>query len=300
MARRQSGVVTIWQLYELGVGRSSVRDWMRGGRLVRLHRGVYAVGHAALREEGRWLAAVLACGPGAALSHASALDCLDLRGSSATIVDVSVVSSRTSQPGIRIHRPRSLEGDVILCRGILTTSPTRTVIDIARVWPLARFERVAAEAEHRGLLDHARIARARSRALRTIFGGPVAPRRTRSRDEERVLRAIAAAGLPAPESNVWVTHGGGEEWQPDLLFRAERVVVEIDDDRHRTRHAFELDRRKDAVRQADGYRTLRFTRRQIAEDLPNVIVTLSRMLDLVRRERSELGGVGPLRSEHSR
>jgi hypothetical protein len=277
-------VITIWQLLELGVGRSSVRDWTRSGRLTRLHRGVYAVGHDALRIEGRWLAAVLAFGERAALSHAGAAESLELRSSAAVLV--SVPGARAGQPGIRLHRPRSLDGDVIVHRGIRTTSPTRTLIDLARVLPLAQLERVAAQAEHRGMIDHARLRRARSRKLTTIFGGGAARPRTRSRDEARVLRAIAAAGLPVPEGNEWLTHGGGERWQPDFLFRRERVIVEIDDDRHRTRHAFELDRLKDAVRQADGYRTLRFTKRQIAEDLPTVISALARTLALTTRERA--------------
>src|SRR5262249_10662953 len=144
------------------------------------------------------------------------------------------------------------------------TTPTRTVIDMARDLSLDRLETLVASAERRGLLDHDRLATARSSKLATILGRGA--KLTRSRDEALLLVALRAAVLPEPEMNAWVTHGGGEEWQADVLFRGQRVIVEIDDDGHRTRHAFELDRRKDAVRQADGYRTLRFTRRQIRED----------------------------------
>lgn len=272
-------MVTLDQLRELGWGEGAVRYAVARGRLLRLHRGVYAVGHRQLLKQGRWLAAVLACGPGAALSFAAALDHLDLRTSGARVVDVTVPRCRRAQPGIRLHRARCIEpGDVVVLDGIPTTSVTRTIIDVARAWPLTRVERVVAEAEHRGLIDHARLQRARSRNLTAIFGAPTTPQRNRSADEERLLAAVRAAGLPEPEMNAWMTHGGGEEWQVDALFRAERVIVEVDDDRHRTRHAFELDRHKDAVRQAAGFRTLRVTRRQIREDLPAFIALLARTL----------------------
>ena len=75
-----------------------------------------------------------------------------------------------------------------------------------------------------------------------------------------------------------MTHGGGEEWQADMFFRRERVIVEIDDDRHKTAVAFERDREKDAVRQAHGYATLRFTRRQIREDLPGRVALIAKAL----------------------
>ncbi|MFL5847189.1 MAG: type IV toxin-antitoxin system AbiEi family antitoxin domain-containing protein [Solirubrobacteraceae bacterium] len=266
LARTQWGVISVAQLRAMGAADGAAREWLRAGRLIRLHRGVYAVGHDALRREGRWFAAVLACGAGAALSYATAATHLGLRGWAPALIDVSVAAQRRSQPGIHVHRPRSLDGDVAIVGGIPTTTATRTIIDLAGTLSLAALESLAAEAEHRGLIDHARLSQARSRKLRTIFAGDTPPARTRSRDETRFLAAIRAAGLPEPESNVWLTHGAGEEWQPDHLFRQERVIVEIDDDRHRTRRAFELDRAKDATRQADGYATLRFTRRQLRKD----------------------------------
>lgn len=279
-------MITLAQLRDLGWGEGAIRHAVLRGRLLRLHRGVYAVGHRRLLKQGRWLAAVLTSGPQAALSFAAALDHLDLRSSAARTVDVTVPRSRRAQPGIRLHRARCLEpGDVVVSDGIPTTSVTRTIIDISRAWPLARVERVVAEAEHRGLIDHGRLRRARSRNLTTIFGAATTPQRTRSADEARLLAAVRAAGLPEPEMNAWMTHGGGEEWQVDALFREARVIVEVDDDRHRTRHAFELDRHKDAVRQAAGFRTLRVTRRQIREGLPGFIVLLARTLDIALRNR---------------
>src|SRR5215217_736847 len=90
LARRQHGVVSITQLAALGVSQRAVAHRVAAGRLHRIHQGVYAVGHTALTTRGHWHAAVLAAGPGAALSHASAAALWGLRRSAATIVDVSV------------------------------------------------------------------------------------------------------------------------------------------------------------------------------------------------------------------
>jgi len=283
---QQWGVITLAQLRALGWGEGAIRHAIARRRLLRLHRGVYAVGHRRLHKQGRWLAAVLTSGEGAALSFAAAADHLDLRTSGARVVDVTVPCSRRAQPGIRLHRPRVIEpGDVRTHEGIPTTSPTRTLIDLATVLPMPALERVVAEVEHRGLLDADRLGRARSRKLDAIFDGGRRRARTRSQDEARVLRAIRSAGLPEPEMNAWMTHGGGEEWQVDVLFHDARVIIEVDDDRHRTRHAFELDRHKDAVRQAAGFRTLRVTRRQIREDLPRFVALVARTLDTALRNR---------------
>lgn len=272
-------MITLAQLRELGWSEGRVRHALAVGRLIRLYRAVYAVGHDRLLKQGRLLAAVLAYGPHGGLSHAAAADHLDLRASSAVLVDIVVPSSRRRQRGIRLHCPRDLEpGDIIEHEGIRTTSPTRTVIDFARAFPLAVVESVAAEALHRDLLDGDRLDRARSGKLRTLFGDGRLPQRIRSKDERRFRDAVRAAGLPEPETNVWMTHGGGEEWQADVLFRRERVIVEIDDDRHKTAVAFERDRDKDAVRQADGYTTLRFTKRQLREDLPARVQLLANVL----------------------
>lgn len=267
-------MITLAQLRRAGVGEGAVKARTAAGTLIRLHRGVYAVGHAQLLPAGRRLAALLACGPGAALSYAAAADHLDLRGSAAWIIDVSLPGNRRAHRGVRVHRTIFLPGDVISHEGIATTSPTRTVIDMSRRLAVGPLENLVANAELRGLLDHARLAQVNSRKLATILGR--GSQSTRSRHERRLLDAVRSAGLSAPEMNVWMTHGGGEEWQADMLFRCHRVIVEVDDDTHRTRKAFELDRHKDAVRQAAGYRTLRVTKRQLAEDLPSFITLLSR------------------------
>jgi hypothetical protein len=106
LADRQYGFLTRAQLTASGLSAHGIHERVRTRRLLRLHRGIYAIGHRRLRREGHWLAAVLACGRGAVLSHASAATLWNLRGSAATRTDVTVPSQngRVSRDGIRIHR----------------------------------------------------------------------------------------------------------------------------------------------------------------------------------------------------
>ena len=125
---RQHGVVSFRQLIDAGLGRGAIAHRVRAGRLHRLHRGVFAVGHLALTREGWWTGAVLACGEGAALSHASSAALWDVRASSARRVDVEVASTsgRAARGGIRLHRLRSLaEEDITTHRGIRGTTVAR-------------------------------------------------------------------------------------------------------------------------------------------------------------------------------
>lgn len=269
LARRQQGVVTLAQLVALAIPDTTVFSWLRSGRLIRLFRGVYAVGHDALRAEGRWLAAVWAMGEGAALSHRPACALHELRPTSALVIDISVPRERRRRKGIRVHRTTFVPGDVVEVNGIPVTSPTRTVIDIEPLLPDRQLQNLISTADRRGMLDHGRLALARSRRLRaTLLAGP---QLTRSEDEAILLAALRGAALPIPQANVTLTHGGGERWEGDLVYHDARLIIEIDDDSHKTPASFELDREKDTVRQDDGWATRRFTRRQVRERLPWVV-----------------------------
>jgi hypothetical protein len=158
-----------------------------------------------------------------------------------------------------MHQTTFLPGEVVEVNGIPVTSPTRTLIDMRPLISERQFEYLAALADRRGILDHARLPLAEK------------PQYTRSEDEAILLAGLRTAGLPIPEANVWLTHGGGEEWQADLVYFDVRLIVEIDDDSHKTPAMFELDREKDTVRQDDGWMTRRFTRRQVRERLPWVV-----------------------------
>jgi predicted transcriptional regulator of viral defense system len=130
LAGRQHGVVSRAQLVALGLSEEAIARRMKSGRLHRLHRGVYAVGHTSLSQEGRWLAAVLACGPGALLSHRSAAALWGLRPTSARKIEVIVPpgNGRRSTDRITVHRgtrpPR-------VHNNIPTTSPTCALVDLA-------------------------------------------------------------------------------------------------------------------------------------------------------------------------
>jgi len=269
LARRQWGIVTLADIVALGFPDWAAREWVRSGRLIRLYRGVYAVGHDALHAEGRWLAAVWACGEGAALSFAAACALHELRPMTAALIDVSVPAERRKRRGIRPHQTTFLPGDVTTVSGIPVTSPTRTIIDMAALLRPSRLENLLALAERRGILDHDRLGLSHCRKLRAVLAAE--PQLTRSEDEAILLAALRQAGLPEPEMNAWITHGGGEEWQGDLVYHDVRLIIEIDDDSHKTAAAFELDREKDTIRQDDGWTTRRFTRRQVRERLPWVV-----------------------------
>src|SRR3954470_14722257 len=133
LAARQHGVVSRSQLLDLGVGVGAIKHRVAEGRLQVLHRGVYAVGHRALRREAWWMAAVLAGGPGAALSYRSAADLWRIRPSSRTRIDVSVPRHRRTTPRLELHKVELQPDEVITERGIRVTTPARTLLDLASV-----------------------------------------------------------------------------------------------------------------------------------------------------------------------
>jgi predicted transcriptional regulator of viral defense system len=152
LAARQHGVVTVGQLRTLGVGRGAVRVRVERGALHRVHQGVYAAGHASLGDKGPWMAAVLACGDGAVLSHASAAALWGFLRPEPGPVDVSLPSrSYRRHPDIRIHRPRHLPPrDWTVRAEIRVTTPRRTISDIRQTLPGYLVRRAARQAQHAG------------------------------------------------------------------------------------------------------------------------------------------------------
>jgi very-short-patch-repair endonuclease/predicted transcriptional regulator of viral defense system len=272
-AIRQYGVIARRQLRELGVSDRGIDRRVAAGRLHRLHRGVYAVGHTVLGVRGRWMAAVLSCAPGAVLSHAAAGALWELRASEATIIDVTVPGSggRRRRPGIRLHRARSLEGLTTTKDGIPVTTPARTILDLAAKLDGRPLERLLDQAENARLTDipsldalareHANHRGAR-KLLDKLQDHEPGTTLTKSELEERFLSLCRQAGLPQPRVNDDV-----EGHEVDFIFKDHRVLVETDSWRHhKSREAFENDRRRDATHAAAGYRTLRFTHRQITHE----------------------------------
>jgi hypothetical protein len=246
-----------------------VEHWLAVGRLHGLYRGVYAVGHTALRVEGRRLAAVLACGDGTVLSHVSAAAHWGLLYTAAAKIDVTAPATRRGVSGaIRLHRTRSLDArDTTTHEHIPTTTIARTLLDLAATQPAARLERALAQAHHLRVYDHAEItdvlARANGHRGRATLAKAAAredPKLTESDWEVRMLALIRDAGLPEPLVNHALDAPDHGYCRPDFYWPAHNLIVETDGwHSHGTRPAFEQDRAKDAALTAAGLRVVRFT-----------------------------------------
>jgi hypothetical protein len=279
-------VVARRQLVALGLSRTVVGERLRSGYLVRLHRGVYAVGHRRLRREGYWLAAVLAAGPEAALSHRDAAALHGVRPTQRSSVDVTTTADRRSFPGVRVHQTRVLDAqDVTSLEGIPVTSVARTLVDLATVVSADSLAKALSEAERLALLDvralHAARARTRTRrgpgharlakALAELKAQGTTL--TRSSLENAFLNLTTTAGLPTPQVNV---HLGAQE--VDACWPAQRLVVELDGwEFHRSRRAFQRDRAKTNELTAAGYRVVRFTHHDVAHRPGHVVEVLRRL-----------------------
>jgi very-short-patch-repair endonuclease len=256
LAERQHGFVAAWQL---GLGRGAIDHQVRTGRLHVWYRGVYAVGHRAVRREGRWMAAVLAAGPRAVLSHRAAAALWAIRPSVRPRIEVTVPVKRRSANDIQIHCAPLAPDEITVHDGIRVTTPARTLVDIAAVLPPHELGRAVNQAEILRLpfpdLDRYAGRRGISKLRRAE------PDHTRN-DFEAAFRAFAAAhGLPAPLVN---RHLDGIE--PDFRWPSHKLVVELDGfETHGTRGAFERDRARDRKLLAAGWRVVRITWRQLHE-----------------------------------
>jgi Protein of unknown function (DUF559) len=247
------------------------------------HRGVYAVGHRALRVEGRRLAAVLACGPHAVLSHRSAADHWGLLATQQSGVDVTAPRSRDGVRGIRLHRSRSLDArDTTTHEGIPITTIARTLLDLAATVRSDPLERALAQAERLRLYDHRAIAdvleRANGHRGRAALARAVRsePKLTRSELEAMFLALVRRAGLPEPESNYSVDAPDHPGLEVDYCWPSHRLIVETDGwDTHGTKSAFKSDRRRDAALTSIGYRVMRFTYDDVVYDADTVVERLT-------------------------
>jgi predicted transcriptional regulator of viral defense system len=192
IASRQHGVITTQQLLRAGLTPTVIRGWLRAGRLHRVHRGVYAVGHPGLSREGRWMAAVLACGEGAVLSHRSAAALWGLepkpRGrweNQPADVTLSADGGRAGRAGIRLHRSSTLlPSQTTIRNAIPVTKPARTLADLRRTISAREWRAALRQAEY----------------LRLPLDGLFAPDGTRSESEAASGRSAAAIRYPGPRS----------------------------------------------------------------------------------------------------
>jgi very-short-patch-repair endonuclease len=285
IAGRQLGLIAIWQLRALGVSSSAVTRRVRRGVLHRVHRGVFLVGHALLLPGARELAAVLACGDRALVSHRSAAFLWGLTQVATAEVEVSILA-RHCRPrdGLQVHRLAHLDAlDRALKNGIPTTSPARALVDLAASAAPDEVERALAEARARRLVTDSRLSdtlnRARNRAgvaaVRALLRHQAGPRLTRSEAERRLLRLIRAASLPEPETNARV-----EGFEVDLLWPEARLIVEVDGFAfHGHRAAFERDRQRDMMLRDRGFEVIRVTWKQLVDQPLVVIAHIARALE---------------------
>jgi very-short-patch-repair endonuclease len=283
LAERQYGVISRSQLLTVGIGATGVRERLRTQRLIRLHRGVFAVGHRELRREGHWLAAVLACGPAAVLSHASAAALWSIRGSHSAFVDVTVPTraGRVKRKGLRVHRSGRLGRDeVTVHERIPVTTVARTLLDLADVLTAQRLKRAVDEAEYLRLLDMTSLIAAvqnnpgrRGAKLLGAAQGP--PERTQSELERRFLDIVARHRLPRPRVNSRIAG-----YEVDFAWPDAGLVVETDGfAAHGTRKAFTADRLRDRRLRRAGWEVVRLTSDDLAyeaEIVADVDALLSR------------------------
>jgi very-short-patch-repair endonuclease len=247
-------VVSIDDLRACGLSRDAVLHRVQAGRLHRIHRGVYAVGHPNLAPEGRFLAAVKACGPGAVLSHFSAAVLWGLFDWDDRYPEVTAPKPRL-HPGIRTRRTADLPlNAAVVHRGIPVTTPPRTLCDLATLLPEAGLRRAVREAQSRRLVHAAELA-AGPRRLRDLVATGPAP--TRSVLEDAVLDLILTGGLRHPEVNVPLRIDG-RTVIPDFRWPEQRLILEADGAAYHA-HAREDDAERQALLEAHGERILRVT-----------------------------------------
>lgn len=253
IATTQHGIVSRAQLRRAGLSPAAVDNRVKTGRLFPLQRGVYAVGHRPATYHAKAMAAVLACGPKAVLSHRSAAALWEMGIRWRTPVEVSAPTAHRI-PGVLAHRCRIIEATREL--GIPVTTPVRTLLDLVGIADDATVIRAAHEARLAGRLpphDFAVLVERMPKRVRLLLAPRGAP--TRSIFEDEFLRFVRRYGLPTPEVNQRVA---GHE--VDMLWRRERLIVELDGRAfHDDGRAFECDRERDADLQAAGHRVVRVT-----------------------------------------
>ena len=279
VARRQHGVVTRGQLIELGFSPDAVKHRVRRGRLHPVWRGVYAVGRPELTRHGLFMAAVLACGTEAALSHASAAALWGIRPQRADDIEISMPAHvLRRRPGITAHRRCLTEQEKTVRHGIPVTSPATTIVDLAPGLTRHELETAINEADKLDLIDPEAL-RAAAREMGRRRGASTVRRvldhrtftLTDSETERRILPIAREAGLPLPLTQQYVNDFKVDFYWPDL-----GLIVETDGLRyHRTPAEQARDRLRDQTHTAAGLTCLRFTRAQVRFEPAHVGAVLS-------------------------
>lgn len=283
LASRQHGVVSVSQLQAMGYSSSAIGRAADSGRLHRLDRSVYAVGHTNLSLHGQCLAAVFACGPGAVLSHYSAAWLLELARWSPEPFHVTGPVARHPRLPVRIHRTRRLEdADWDLVEGIPVSTVPRLLLDLAAFVKPKSLDRLIERSEERGLFDLRRVEDLLSRTvghhghgrLRKAIALYKPSSFTRSGVEKRFLELCVQAGLPQPRMN-YVEEG----FELDCYWPEFRFAVELDVfETHGTRAAFERDRKRQEDLLLLGIGMTRVTGPRLEREPDEVIARVARLL----------------------
>jgi hypothetical protein len=286
LAAEQHGVLAAWQLRARGVSKGAVEHRLRSGRLHRLHRGVYAVGHTSLTPRARWMAAVLTGGPDAVLSHRAAAALWGILEPTSSAIAVTVPIKARPRAGIRFHRSRLPADERDESDGIPTTSVPRTILDLAPVLSTHRLERLIDGAEQLDLHDPLslpdlleryprRPGGPRLRAILRARGGLTV---TRSELEDRFLAFLADRGFPPPEVNATV-EVEGRRFELDCYWPRLGIAVELDGyDSHSGRAPFRGDRIRDRRLRVGGIETVRVTWHDVTDGAGELEADLRKIL----------------------
>ncbi|HJS93449.1 MAG TPA: type IV toxin-antitoxin system AbiEi family antitoxin domain-containing protein [Solirubrobacteraceae bacterium] len=274
MADRQHGVVATWQLLALGLTQDDIDYRARIGRLHRIHRGVYAVGYRKLTPKGHRMAAVLAYGPDAVLSHRSAAAHWDI-GQPSWKIEVTTPRSRRSRKGTRVHQATLHPEDITVHDGIPITSVARMILDLAARLNNDRLTNLIEDADRKELFDLKALERAMARRphapgirrLTAVLAAYRGPADTRSKLERDFRALIVKSGLPEPQYNVLLAGLTVDVYWPEW-----KLVVELDGKPYHTDPgAFESDRIRDATLQKIDIRVLRVTGKRM-DDEPEAVL----------------------------
>jgi len=282
--------VTLAQLEAQGLTRQGVHERVVSGRLHPIHQTVYSLTPRVMTQRGKFMAAVLACGPDAVLSHRSAAYLWGLVDSWEEPIDVTAPNRRGRSPeGVAAHRDGSLQPiDRTTRYGIPCTGVARTVLDFAAVAPEWEVRKVVAQAEVLGILDkpklRALLKRGRRRRgvarLRLILD-EIHPqtKRTRSELERLFLEMCAKRDVPEPEVNVWLFAPDGKRYQADFLWRDARLIMEADSRRfHDTDSAFVSDRKRRQQLELAGWRVSQCTWEEVEREPRRLAQTVEALI----------------------
>lgn len=287
LAKRQHGLVARRQLLALGMSGRAIDGRVGREQLHQIFRGVFVYGSRRISRKGQWMAAVLAAGEGAALSHRSAARLWRLLPPATEVIDVICPPDRIVRRKGIVNHSFQLRGDELLVHdAIPVTSPFRTIFDLAAVAEMRELERAFHEAEAREVTDRVSLpvllerypGRRGAKNLRALLdaGQPVGI--TRNDFEEAFVALVDRYALRRPRMNAPLAIRG-RFFEIDALWERERVAVELDSRTiHDTRKKFESDRLRDRILIAEGWRTMRVTWRQLQDEPEEIVDDLERAL----------------------